>query len=104
MVCHNSTTEGGITYQRVSHACSLDCIAALKAKLAERPTSETKPERFERLREFISHSAGYAGSYTWDYLIDEVKDILAAHDEVADITQLGTRWYARLLEWREKWA
>jgi hypothetical protein len=61
---------------------SLQCENSdLQRKLAERPTNETKPERFERLRELISHSGGYAGFYPWDYLVDEVKDLLAAHTE-----------------------
>lgn len=78
MVCHNSTTEGGITYQSVSHACSLDCIAALKAKLAEKFTSEpTKPERFATLRLFTrQHHPVY------NDVIPELNDLFAAYDEV----------------------
>jgi hypothetical protein len=107
MVCHNSTTEGGITYQSVSHACSLDCIAALKAKLEERGAGEKEyfaiPQDFwEEQRIKISQSwaewngakseptkperwpiiQDYIQSGTSHSLITELRRILRAQDKV----------------------
>lgn len=101
----NSIWSGSDKY---THIKKNDCILALqderdalKAKLAERPTSETKPERFERLRTLIGNSDAYIGSYTRIYLIDEVKDLLAAFDEAKVL--LGNYIYPEFINWRDKW-
>jgi hypothetical protein len=83
-----------------SHDDKNNCIAALKAKLAEK-SEPTKPERFERLRTLIGNSDAYIGSYTRIYLIDEVKDLLAAFDEAKVL--LGNYIYPEFINWRDKW-
>jgi hypothetical protein len=73
---------------------------ALKAKVAEK-SEPTKPERFERLRTLIGNSDAYIGSYTRIYLIDEVKDLLAAFDEAKVL--ISNYIYPEFIKWCDKW-
>lgn len=77
-----------------------ECIAALKAKLDEKMTSEpTKPERFAGLRgiDFMEYSTPnllqWRGGNGLD-VTQEIKDILAAFDEADKIMQKAISYVA----------
>lgn len=69
-----------------------NCIAALKAKLAEqeKPVEPTKPERFAGLRKITSMKSSCFTTWSsmpTEDVTQELKDILAAYDEAATIIQ-----------------
>jgi hypothetical protein len=88
---------------RANHGLESDCIAALKAKLAEKFTSEpTKPERFATLRLFTrQHHPVY------NDVIPELNDLFAAYDEANEliVNVLGLNAdITKLHDWLKKWS
>jgi predicted ATPase with chaperone activity len=78
--------------------------ASLKNKLAERPTSETKPERFWEARRF---AAGRIVRH--QELAQDCKGLLAAHDEIMTIIdenktdQSIAKFTFQISEWGNRW-
>jgi Icc-related predicted phosphoesterase len=66
--------------------------ASLKNKLAERPASETIPERFANLRKALSvetKAIWNKGNCDYVNVMPELKDLLAAHEEVVNLIKIA---------------
>jgi hypothetical protein len=78
--------------------------ASLKNKLAERPTSETKLERFAEAREYAA-----GGIVRQHELALDCKDLLTAHDEIMNIIdenkidQSIKKLTVQISEWGNRW-
>jgi hypothetical protein len=107
MICENCACEMPIVngcrayifdyLGKGTHVSDKECIAALKAKLAEK---EPKTERFTKLRDVLTTPRNHA--YTVAYLSPDLVPLLQAYDEAKNII---TKHCARdaSLDWLDKW-